>query len=156
MGAKVSKLIHPLRDSNVTGEFLVTMLIFSSSRTIWPIYLWIRAEWTLLNQPPALFWCICTLFYAFWMWLALFLSREYKLYPGMSIDALFGGLLLAVSSVLHDADVLSDLSKKGFGWAAWVVLFGACGLVFRNFASMSKISKRAEIPATKEKCIPTE
>jgi hypothetical protein len=47
------------------------------------------------------------------MWLALFLSKEYRQYPGMSMDALFGGLLLAVASALHDADVLSDLSKKG-------------------------------------------
>jgi len=150
----VSKLLRSIRDSNVTGEFLVTLLIFSSSRTIWPMHLWIRAEWILFNQPPALFWCICTLYYAFWMWLALFLSKEYRQYPGMSMDALFGGLLLAVASALHDADVLSDLSKKGFGWAAWVVLFSACGLVFRNFASMSRNAKRAAEPSAEDDSLP--
>jgi hypothetical protein len=117
------------------------------------MHLWIRAEWILFNKPPALFWCICTLYYAFWMWLALFLSKEYRQYPGMSMDALFGGLLLAVASALHDADVLSDLSKKGFGWAAWVVLFSACGLVFRNFASMSRNAKRAVSSGTALLCV---
>jgi hypothetical protein len=118
------------------------------------MYLWIRAEWTLFDQPPALFWCVCTLFYAFWMWLALFLSREYRQYQGMSMDALFGGLLLAVASVLHDADVMSVLSKKGFGWASWVVLLGACGLVIRIFASMSRNAKRATEPSAEDDSLP--
>lgn len=136
--------MRSIRDSNVTGEFLVTLLIFSSSRTIWPMYLWMREEWILHGQPPALFWCVCALYYAFWMWLALFLSKEFEHYPGMSMDAFFGGWLLAVASALHDADVLSDLSKEGFGWAGWVVLFSSCGLVFRNFACFSKMGKAAD------------
>jgi len=155
----MSKLLRSIRGSNVTGEFLVTMLIFSSSRTIWPMYLWIREEWTLHNQPLALFWCICALYYAIWMWLALFLSREYRQYPGMSMDAVFGGLLLAIASALHDADVLSDLSKKGFGWAAWVLLFSACGLVFRNSASFSRRSTRPSEPVNssgREESLPAE
>jgi hypothetical protein len=115
------------------------------------MYLWMRQEWMLLHQPPVLFWCICTLYYAFWVWLALFLSKEYEQYPGMSMDALFGGSLLAVASALHDADVLSDLSKKGFGWAAWVVLFSASGLVLRGFACFSRMGKTANVASTNKK-----
>jgi hypothetical protein len=67
------------------------------------------------------------------------------------MDAFFGGLLLAVASALHDADVLSDLSKKGFGWAGWVVLFSSVGLVFRNSACFSKMGKAADEASNNKK-----
>jgi hypothetical protein len=134
----MTKLIHSLRNSNVTGEFLSTVLACSSLITIWPMYLWIHEMWTFLGWPSIWFWCFSMLYYAIWIWLYLFLSNEYEQYPGMSMDAFFCGTLFAVASALRDADVLSVLSKKGFGAAAWVAFLSAMVLVFRNFGRRSR------------------
>ena len=120
------------------------------------MYKWMRGECALLHLSPASFWCVCILFYAFWVWLALFLLREYKQYPGMKVDALFGGVLLAVASALVDADVLSVMSKKGFGWAAWGVLLSAFGLAFRNRAFMPRNAKGEAEPSTGDEGLPAE
>jgi hypothetical protein len=144
----MNKHIHTLRNSNLTGGFLATVIIFSSANTIWPMYLWLHKQWALLNEPIMLFWWFCGFFFAFWVWLILFLSKEYTQYPGMSIDALIVGSLLTVAAVLRDADVLSDLSKKGFGAAAWVVYLSTCVLAVRIAACMSKINKRTGEPSS--------
>ena len=139
----MTKRFHSLRDSNLTGEFLAALLFISSRYTIWPMYLWIREQWVLFNEPRVLLWYICALYFTFWAWLFMFLSKEYKQYSGMSIDALFVGSLLTVASALCDSDVLFDLSKKGFGAAPWVVFLSASGLVFRTLACMSRRDETA-------------
>jgi hypothetical protein len=147
MAAKMTKLFHSLRDSNVTGEFLALLLFVSSRYTVWPIYMWLRKQWALLSQPPAFFWCICTLYFAFWVWLIMVLSRGDKRYPGMSMDALLAGSLLAAASALQDSDVRSDLAKKGFGAAGWVVFLSACALVVRTSFYASRRFVKADEPS---------
>lgn len=56
--------------------------------------------------------------------------------------------MLTVAAVLHEADVSTVLSGKGFGAAAWVTFLGAGALVIRNSASVSKIDKRAGEPSS--------
>lgn len=141
-GAPMARLLESARASRLTGGFLAALLFVSSRLTIWPIFLWLRTQWTLLNQPPPLFWLIGALYFTFWVWLVMLLSNGYHQYPGMSMDALFGGSLLAVASMLRDPDVMSVLAKMGFGWAAWVVFLAACALLLRNFTGMSRIHNR--------------
>lgn len=150
----MNKLIHALRNSNLTGSFLAAVLIFSSANTIWPMYLWLHRQWASLNEPMMLFWWFCALFFAFWVWLILFLSKEYTQYPGMSIDALIMGSLLTVAAVLRDTDVLSDLSKKRFGAAAWVVYLSTCALAVRIVAFRSRIGKVAGGPSAEDESPP--
>jgi hypothetical protein len=152
----MNKLIHALRNSNLTGSFLAYVLVFTSAGTIWPMYLWLYKQWALLNEPMMLFWWFCAFLFAFWVWLILFLSKEYTQYPGMSIDALIIGSLLTVAAVLRDTDVLSDLSKKGFGAAAWVVYLSTCALAVRIVACISRISKMAGEPSAEDKSLPAE
>jgi hypothetical protein len=141
-------LFQPRRASNQSGKVLAVLIAGFSRYTVWPFYLWVRGLWLFLNEPHVLFWCISTLYFAFWVWLVIFLAKEYRQYPGMSMDALFAGSLLAVASALRDADVMSDLAKKGFGAAAWVVLLSACALVLRNCASISREYERAGEPSS--------
>lgn len=143
----MAKLFRTLRDSNLTGGSLAALLFVSSRYTVWPMYLRMREQWVLLNEPRVLFWFLGALYFGIWVWLVMFLAKEYKQYPGMSMDALFGGALLVVASALRDADVLSDLSKKGFGAAAWVVFLGAGALLVRNFACMSRMGKKTDEPS---------
>jgi hypothetical protein len=144
----MTRLLQSARASRLTGAFLAALLFVSSRLTIWPVFVWLRNQWIQLNQPPPLFWLIGILYFTLWVWLVMFLSNQYDQYPGMSMDALFGGSLFAVASALHDAEVMSGLSKRGFGWAGWVVFVAACGLLLRNFGGMSKINKKASEPSS--------
>lgn len=68
------------------------------------------------------------------MWLFVFSFRGGKRYSGMTFDSLCIGALVTVGSVLRDADVLSDLSKKGFGAAAWIIYLIAFVFVLSSIA----------------------
>lgn len=138
----MTKLLSLLRNSNVSGEFLSLFLLIICPFTIWPLDLVIRKQWAIFNLPPALFWYVCALYFAFWVWLFIFLSHEFNRYPGMSMDALLAGALLASASVLRDSDVLSELRKKSFGLAGWVVLLCASALAVR--VSFYALRKRAD------------
>jgi hypothetical protein len=72
----------------------------------------------------------------------------------MSIDALIMGSLLTVAAVLRDTDVLSDLSKKRFGAAAWVVYLSTCALAVRIVAFRSRIGKVAGGPSAEDESPP--
>lgn len=109
---------------------------------IWQGYLWLRAIPSNYAHLPVL-WIVCSLYFAFLLWLFLLLLNNGKRYPGMAMDALLGGCLLLVGSLLHDADLRPVLSGKGFGAAAWVTFFSASALIISNWANASATGKRA-------------
>jgi len=111
------------------------------------VFMWLRGSLSIYGHP-SLLWTVCILYFAVLLWIFLFLMKNGKRYPGMVKDALLGGCLLTVAAVLHDADVFTVLSKKGFGAAAWVTFLGAGALVISNSASLSTINKRAGEPSS--------
>lgn len=74
---------------------------------------------------------------------------EGRRYSGIAADSLFGSCLLAVAAVLHKPDVLSVLSRMGFGGAWWIALFSACGLVLSKCASMYRMGRMTDAASSK-------
>jgi hypothetical protein len=80
---------------------------------------------------------VCALYFSCLAWVLVFLCADLTRYPSMSKDALLGGCLLDVAAVVHDADVSTLLSSKGFAGATWFVLICTCGFLIRtSFASL--------------------
>jgi hypothetical protein len=141
----MNQLIRYVREYEILGKGLAIVLAVICRGIIWQIYMWLRGSLSIYGHP-SLLWTVCILYFAFLLWLFLFLMNSGKRYPGMLKDALLGGCLLTVAAVLHDADVFSVLSGKGFGAAAWVTFLGAGALVISNSASMSRMGRRAGDP----------
>ena len=149
----MTRLIRLLRDYEIPGLAWAIALLILGRGIIWQIYMWLRG---LLATPvrPSLLWTVCILYCSFWVWLFLLLMGNGRRYPGMVKDALLGGSLFAVAGVLHDTDVFSVLSSKGFGAAAWITFLGGCGLVIRNFVSMSRIGRKTDEPSAEDESLP--
>ncbi|NYF79886.1 hypothetical protein [Granulicella arctica] len=151
----MNQLIRYVREYEILGRGLAIMLAVVCRRIIWQIFMWLRGSLSIYGHP-SLLWTACILYFAFLLWIFLLLMNNGKRYPGMVKDALLGGCLLTVAAVLHDADVFTVLSRKGFGAAAWVTLLGASALVISNSASMSRIGKRADDTLAEGGSLPAE
>ena len=122
------------------------MLLILGSKIIWLIYLWLHGVLGGYARPSFL-WAVSIVYFTFWMLLFLLLMGKGKRYSGIGADAVFGGCLLAVAAVLHEPDLLADLSRMGLGAATWVALFGACGLVLSKCASIYGMGKMTGAPS---------
>ncbi len=125
----MSGLTRRLRDAGFTGRVLATILVSSTRYTVWPLYLRLREAWSALDQAPGYTWVVSGAYFAFWVWLVVLLTREGRRYPGMILDAIFGGALVTVAVALRDPRVRLGLSEMGFSTAAWVVFLCGAGLV---------------------------
>jgi hypothetical protein len=123
------------------------MLLVLGSRIVWQIYVWL--DGVLGSSRPSFHWVVGIFYFALWMWLFLLLMNEGRRFSGIAADSLFGGCLLAVAVVLHKSDVLSALSRTGFGAAWWIALFGACGFVLSKCANMYRMGKATDTTSTK-------
>jgi hypothetical protein len=130
MQKQLMRIADRLRDSGmITGRVFATILVSSTSYTIWPMYLWLRTTWGEINLPLAYAWMVSAAYFSFWVWLVVLLTRNGKQYRGMIWDAICGGSLLTVAVALHQPPVRTALAQTGFGAAAWVVFLCASALV---------------------------
>jgi hypothetical protein len=129
MRERLMKIAERLREYDVTGRVLATILVGSSHQTIWPIYLWLRGAWDRFGFPPVCAWIASAAYFGLCVWLVALLARNWKQYPGMILDAIFGGSLLTVAVALEQPPVRMALSQTGLGAAAWVVLLSGSALV---------------------------
>jgi hypothetical protein len=125
MQGRLTKIADWLREADVTGRVLATILVSSTRSTIWPLYLWLRKAWGALDLPPAYTWIFTSAYFAVWVWLVVLLSRNGKRYPLMTLDALSGGALVTVAVAIHEPPLRTALSQMGFGAAAWVAFICA-------------------------------
>lgn len=123
------KIAERFREFDVTWRLVATILVSSTRYTIWPIYLWLRKAWAEFGFSPASAWVISVAYFSLCVWLVVLLTRDWKQYPGMKLDAVCGGSLLTVAVALHQPPVRSALSQTGFGAAAWVAFLSASALV---------------------------
>lgn len=125
----MNRLVARCIDAGFTGRLLATILVSSSGYTVWPLYLRLRQAWSALDLVPAYTWVVSAIYFAFWVWLVVLLTREGKRYPGIILDAICGGALVTVAVAVHDPRVRSGLSEIGFGAAAWVAFLSGAALV---------------------------
>jgi hypothetical protein len=123
------KIAERLRESDVTGRLLATILVSSTRYTVWPIHLWLRRTWDGFGFSPVSAWIVSAAYFSLCVWLVVLLTRNGKQYPGMSLDAICGGTLFTVAVALHQPPVRAALSQTGFGAAAWVAFLSASTLV---------------------------
>jgi hypothetical protein len=145
----MKNLIRVIREYQIPSRGVAIILMVICRGIIWQTYSWLRSILSAYSLP-ALSWTVCSLYFASLLCLFLFLLNTGKRYPGMVTDALLGGCLLAVAAVLHDADVSSLLSRKGFGGSTWVTFLGACALIISKSANMSRIGRRSSEPPARD------
>ncbi len=141
----MSRLIRLIREHEISGKGLAIVLAVVCRGIIWQTYMRLRDIVSIYGYPSFL-WTVCILYFAFLLWLFLLLMNNGKQFPGMIADALLGGCLLTVAAVLHDPDVHSVLSRKGFEAAAWVTFLAGGALVISNSAIVSRTGRREGEP----------
>ena len=137
----MTKLIRLIREHEISGSSLAIVLAVVCRGIIWKIYVWLRDILSIYGYS-SLLWIVCILYFALLLWLFLLLLNNGRRFPGLIADALLGGCLLAVAAVLHDPDVRSVLSSKGFEAAAWVTFLAGGALVISNSAILSRAGRR--------------
>jgi hypothetical protein len=125
----VDKLPCRLGESGVSGRVLATVLVGSTRFTIWPAYLWLSRAWGGFGFSARSVWIVSAAYFSLCVWLVVLLTRNGKQHPGIALDAICGGTLVAVAVALHQPTVQTALSQTGFGAATWVTFFSASALV---------------------------
>ena len=142
MQGRLMKIADRLRESDVTGRLLATILVSSSRYTVWPIYLSLREAWGGFGFSPQYAWVVSAAYFGLCVWLVVLLTRNGKQYPGMVLDAICGGSLLAVAATLHQPPVRTALSQAGLDAAGWVVFLSASGLLLARSGQPHDVQSR--------------